>query len=407
MSHQQITIKTGDLLISLVHARSPYVQRRALWEELSQLGLNAEAWAVAGDFNVVTSNVERKGGRLPCQTAVNEFVEFINGNALMDTTKMDRCSHRMAKQNPTTEIFDHSPIVGWFTTIPKPHNIPFRFKKHWIKHESLKEVVKQSWEECLEDVPIRKVMKKLKRLKEALKTWSRETFGDLSKKKKSATEDLEWIMKEQEEDPFNVQLQAMERNKEEELNGILDTEAAQWRQKARVSEAFEGDRNTTYFHALHKLQMNKALILEIQKSDGTILKQQQDIKQHIVSVFEAKYKPQTVRPNVGLMELIPKLVTDDDNATILAIPNFTEIRHAVFNMDANSSPGPDGFQGTFYQTFWDIVGLDVSKAIISFFKDNKLPQGMNSNFLVLLPKVTNAKSVNHYRPAGIAPRASI
>ncbi|KAF9601708.1 hypothetical protein IFM89_022237 [Coptis chinensis] len=88
MSHQQITIKTGDLLISLVHARSPYVQRRALWEELSQLGLNAEAWAVAGDFNVVTSNVERKGGRLPCQTAVNEFVEFINGNALMDTTSL-------------------------------------------------------------------------------------------------------------------------------------------------------------------------------------------------------------------------------------------------------------------------------------------------------------------------------
>ncbi|KAF9603108.1 hypothetical protein IFM89_033833 [Coptis chinensis] len=117
---------------------------------------------------------------------------------------------------------------GWFTAIPKPHNIPFRFKKHWIKHESLKEVVKQSWEECLEDVPIRKVMKKLKRLKEALKIWSWETFGDFKEKKKSVTDDLERIMKEQEEDPFNVQLQEMELNKEEELNGILDTEAAQW-----------------------------------------------------------------------------------------------------------------------------------------------------------------------------------
>ncbi|KAF9598177.1 hypothetical protein IFM89_025794 [Coptis chinensis] len=36
-------------------------------------------------------------------------------------------------------FFDHSPIIGWFTAIPKPHNIPFRFKKPWIKHESLKE----------------------------------------------------------------------------------------------------------------------------------------------------------------------------------------------------------------------------------------------------------------------------
>ncbi|KAF9604242.1 hypothetical protein IFM89_004948 [Coptis chinensis] len=326
MSHQHISIKTGDLLISLVHARSAYVQRRALWDELSQLGLNVEAWAVAGDFNVVTSNEERKGGRLPCQIAVNEFVEFINGNALIDTTslgfkfswsnkrhgdkrmvqKIDRILVNQKWIDAATEwrskilqrrISDHSPIVGWFTAIPKPHNIPFRFKKHWIKHESLKEVVKQSWEERLKDAPIRKVMKKLKRLKEVLKTWSWETFGDLSKKKKRVTEDLERIMKEQEEDPFNVQLQERERNKEEELNGILDTEAAQWRQKARVSEAFEGDRNTAYFHALHKLRMNKALILEIQKGDGTILKQQQDIKQHIVSVFEAKYKPQAVIPN--------------------------------------------------------------------------------------------------------------
>ncbi|KAF9610305.1 hypothetical protein IFM89_021975 [Coptis chinensis] len=166
---------------------------KALWDEFV-LGLNAEAWAVAGDFNVVTSNEERKGGRFPCQTAVNEFVEFINGNALIDTRSLGfkfswsnkrHGDKRMVQKidcilvnqkwiDATTEwrskilqrrISDHSPIVGWFTAIPKPHNIPFRFKKHWIKHESLKEVVKQSWEERLEDVPIRKVMKKLKRSK--------------------------------------------------------------------------------------------------------------------------------------------------------------------------------------------------------------------------------------------------
>ncbi|KAF9589930.1 hypothetical protein IFM89_029546 [Coptis chinensis] len=97
--------------------------------------------------------------------------------------------------------------------------------------------------------------------------------GFEKKKKKSVTDDLERIMKEHEEDPFNVQLQEMELNKEEELNGILDTEATQWWQKARVSESFESDKNTPYFHALHKLRMNKALILEIQKSDGIILKQ--------------------------------------------------------------------------------------------------------------------------------------
>ncbi|KAF9600832.1 hypothetical protein IFM89_013067 [Coptis chinensis] len=262
---------------------------KALWDEVvANLGLNVEAWAWQGTLMWLIRMKKKKRGRLPCQIAVNEFVEFINGNALIDTTslgfkfswsnkrhgdkrmvqKIDRILVNQKWIDAATgwrskilqwRISDHSPIVGWFTAIPKPHNIPFRFKKHWIKHESLKEVAKQKPGRTPEDAH-RKVMKKLKRLKEVLKTWSWETFGDLRKKKKRVTEDLERIMKEQEEDPFNVQLQERERNKEEELNGILDTEAAQWRQKARVSEAFEGDRNTAYFHALHKLRMNKALI---------------------------------------------------------------------------------------------------------------------------------------------------
>ncbi|KAF9612086.1 hypothetical protein IFM89_038005 [Coptis chinensis] len=50
----EITIKVGEATVSLVHARSPYVHRRALWDELTTLGINVGAWVVAGNFNVVT-----------------------------------------------------------------------------------------------------------------------------------------------------------------------------------------------------------------------------------------------------------------------------------------------------------------------------------------------------------------
>ncbi|KAF9624392.1 hypothetical protein IFM89_010780 [Coptis chinensis] len=192
--------------------RSPYVQIRVLWEELSLLGLTTEAWVMGGDFNAVTSTAERKWGRLPYRTAGNEFVNFINANALLDSTnlgfnfswsnrrhgnsrmlqKLDRILVNKKWLDAATgwrsrilqrRFYDHSPIIGWFTSIPKPHNIPFRFKTHWIKHESLKVLVKKSWDEPLEDIPIRKTMKKLKRLKETLKIWSWETFGDLRNKK--------------------------------------------------------------------------------------------------------------------------------------------------------------------------------------------------------------------------------
>ncbi|KAF9621066.1 hypothetical protein IFM89_016090 [Coptis chinensis] len=166
----------------------PPTRQRALWDELTTLGINVGPWVVVGNFNVVTMAIKRKGGCSPCQLAVNEFVEFINNNALVDSTnlgyKFSWCNKRIGNRRMLQKIdrmlvnqqwidtaagwkskilkrkfSDHSPVVGSLTSIPKPTNIPFRFKRIWIKHEGLKDVVKQSWEEPLEDVPIRKVMK--------------------------------------------------------------------------------------------------------------------------------------------------------------------------------------------------------------------------------------------------------
>ncbi|KAF9610053.1 hypothetical protein IFM89_019893 [Coptis chinensis] len=86
VSHQQITVKVGNFLLSFVHASSSYDTRRGLWQELGSLGNTVDAWAVVGDFNIVSSVIERRGGRSPCITAMNEFNSFIHSNALIDST---------------------------------------------------------------------------------------------------------------------------------------------------------------------------------------------------------------------------------------------------------------------------------------------------------------------------------
>ena len=45
---------------------------------------------------------------------------------------------------------------------------------------------------------------------------------------------------------------------------------------------------------------------------------------------------------------MPSLVTVDENASILWVPSFDEVRSTVFVMDPLSAPGPDGFSGRFY-----------------------------------------------------------
>ncbi|KAF9607068.1 hypothetical protein IFM89_030895 [Coptis chinensis] len=88
LSHQQITVRVNSFLMSFVHASSSYGLHRELWQDLSQLRMNNEAWEVIGDFNIVSVVVERRGGCRPCLTAMNEFNSFIYSNALIDSTTL-------------------------------------------------------------------------------------------------------------------------------------------------------------------------------------------------------------------------------------------------------------------------------------------------------------------------------
>ncbi|KAF9624674.1 hypothetical protein IFM89_012945 [Coptis chinensis] len=115
------------------------------------------------------------------------------------------------------KLSDHNPIVRWNTRIPKPHNIPFHFRKAWIYHESLKDVVEACWNEPLYDVPIRKVH--LKQLEE----------------------EMEQILKDQENDPSNSNLQQMEFDKAMEIEEAIKVSTTMAKEKARVSNEFEGE----------------------------------------------------------------------------------------------------------------------------------------------------------------------
>jgi hypothetical protein len=45
-------------------------------------------------------------------------------------------------------------------------------------------------------------------------------------------------------------------------------------------------------------------------------------------------------------------VSDEENEIIIADFNENEVREAVFQMEHNKSPGPDGFPVEFYQVVW-------------------------------------------------------
>ena len=65
------------------------------------------------------------------------------------------------------------------------------------------------------------------------------------------------------------------------------------------------------------------------------------------------------------------------------------------------APGPDGFLALFYKQLWPTVGNDVVKAVTSFFILGSMPKEVNCSLIVLIPKISNPTSVNHFRPISL------
>jgi hypothetical protein len=84
------------------------------------------------------------------------------------------------------------------------------------------------------------------------------------------------------------------------------------------------------------------------------------------------------------------------------LPSQQEIKSAVFSLNKESAPGPDGFGAFFFQTYWDIIQVDVVKAVLEFFTTSWIMPGYNSNIIALLPKIPTASTIEQYRPIAMA-----
>ena len=73
----------------------------------------------------------------------------------------------------------------------------------------------------------------------------------------------------------------------------------------------------------------------------------------------------------------------------------------VFSLDANSTPGPDGFNSTFFQKCWHIIVGDLMDAVGHFLEGEALPRGVTSTYIFLISKKQSPLGWSDYRPISL------
>jgi hypothetical protein len=78
------------------------------------------------------------------------------------------------------------------------------------------------------------------------------------------------------------------------------------------------------------------------------------------------------------------------------------MKNAVFSLNKDSAPGPDGVGAFFYQSYWAIIHQDVVNDVLQFFISGWIMPNYNSNTLILIAKTSNADSIDQFRPIALA-----
>jgi hypothetical protein len=161
----------------------------------------------------------------------------------------------------------------------------------------------------------------------------------------------------------------------------------------------EGDANRRYFHSVANGKHRKKLIHSLFQDEGTI-EGHDNLKSYITNYYKGLFGA----PDEGNFSLdesitdnIPR-VSVEENKFLTALYSEDKVKKAVFQMEHNKAPGPDGFPAEFYQNFWEIIKSDLLE-LFTFFHVGQLELfHLNFGEIILLPKIKEAERIQQYRP---------
>ena len=427
---------TSEVAVSFIYALNCKYGRRYLWEELSFLATDpiimGKPWAVLGGFNQTLSPSENSKGGTRIPRGMKDFRECIQHAELFDLSirgneftwwnkqtdspnskKLDRIliNDLWLLQFPQAyahfgepDFSDHGPssIVFGERTKAKRQFMVSHFLFH---HPEFFPRVAIAWQQIkVYGTAMYSLSKKLKLLKTEIKEINREHFSDLENRVREAHSNLISCQNQVLANP-TVLLAAQEKEAQSKWLTLALAEEHFLQQRSRIRWLESGDQNSAFFHRMVVSRRAINQIHYLLDGAGNRLSDTGEIKLHCVSYFEELFGASTTALTATSQAQISSFTSfrcSDADRTLLTAPvTPADVKQEVFALPANKTPGPDGYSGEFYRKTWDIIGEDVTRAVLEFFRSGKLLKQWNCTAVSLIPKKVGADKLVDYRPISL------
>jgi hypothetical protein len=390
-------------------------------------------WLCIGDFNEVLDNNERVGRGFRPAWQIQNFRDCVAHCGLHDigfnghpfnwrrkrfsshdgdcaAARLDRtlvsdswilAFQGMGMTHLPVQNSDHCPLL---VTLPNglqgyKSKRMFRFEAMWTKDVQCYDVINQAWNfDVAGGSKMFQVMEKLKICRGSLIAWSKVRFRSLASLIKEKRMQLQTLLSAHPlgDSPRILELQ-------EDLNGLLENEEIFWKQRSGVSWMNARDKNTKFFHAQCSQMRQTNRISGLRDDSGVWHSDMAKVSELAVQYFQNIFSSSNPTEEVlsTCLDGMERVVSDEMNDALLADFITDEVLMALKQMYPTKAPSPDGMSAIFYQTYWSIVGPEVSHAIISILHSGHMLHKINYTHIVLIPKIKKPEKMTDFRPISL------
>eukprot|EP00253_Pinus_taeda_P003921 PITA_03921 len=174
-----------------------------------------------------------------------------------------------------------------------------------------------------------------------------------------------------------------------------------WRQNSRVKWLKEGERNTKFFHRLTLANRAHNRISSIKDEGEQLPNTHEQIEVVLVQHFRgiAKEPISNREPYIkDLTRHIPKLVSREDNFNLNRAVSEEEISEVLKEMQNGKPSGPDCFNVDFFKSCWNIVKQDILNVVEDSRRNRTILKELNTSLISLIPKQDNVLTHDNFRP---------